>query len=493
MKSLKTTIAGLALTAALAAVQSADAQVDLERFERQLEQIQRDTRLRADQSIPTEQRALLDIGGFFSFNFLAIDDPDQETHILRQSDLNAYARLNIDNVHEFFVRARTSYRDWNTGDDFDGHGDDWTEPTLDRAYYKFDLQRYMAAYRDTPMDWNIQFKGGRQLVHWVNGLTFSQEIDGITGRVEIEKWILDVVAGRTRESTVDIDSSRPGFDGDTNRDFVGGMLAWQVVPEHRPFVYGLVQKDANDMDFNEDPLASLRVTDPGLPELPTRYHYDSFYVGFGSSGNLGDNILYTVELVYQGGETFSNSFDPLTATSIDQTRDDIGAFAADIRLDYLLQDEHRTRLSLELLFATGDDDREHTTNTFGGNAAGTDDDAFNAFGLVNTGLAFAPNVSNLAMVRVGASTVPLPGVSMFKRLQVGTNLFLFNKLDSDAPIDESTSDDSYLGFEVDFYANWQITSDVSLAVRYGVFFPGQAIETDHDARHFFFTGVTYAF
>ncbi len=490
---MKTTMTGLVLAALLLAAQPAYAQVDLERFERQLEQIQRDTRLRADQSIPTEQRALLDIGGFFSFNFLAIDDPDQETHILRQSDLNAYARLNIDNVHEFFVRARTSYRDWNTGDDFDGHGDDWTEPTLDRAYYKFDLQRYMAAYRDTPMDWNIQFKGGRQLVHWANGLTFSQEIDGVTGRFEIEKWILDVVAGRTRESTVDIDSSRPGFDGDTKRDFVGGMLAWQVVPEHRPFVYGLVQKDANDMDFNEDPLASLRVDDPGLPVLPTRYHYDSFYVGFGSSGNLGDNILYTVELVYQGGETFSNSFDPLTATSIDQTRDDIGAFAADIRLDYLLQDEHHTRLSLELLFATGDDDREHTTNTFGGNTTGTDDDAFNAFGLINTGLAFAPNVSNLAMVRVGASTVPLPGVSMFKRLQVGTNLFLFNKLDSDAPIDEATSDDSYLGFEVDFYANWQVTSDVSLAVRYGVFFPGQAIETDHDARHFFFTGVTYAF
>ena len=61
------------------------------------------------------------------------------------------------------------------------------------------------------------------------------------------------------------------------------------------------------------------------------------------------------------------------------------------------------------------------------------------------------------------------------------------------PIDEPTSDDRFLGFETDFYANWQVSSDIAVVLRYGVFFPGEAIETDSDARHLFYAGVTYAF
>src|SRR5687767_1972144 len=88
--------------------QVARAQTSVERFERQLQQIQRDQRLRINPDIPADQRALLDYGGYFTFNFFSIDDIEQKTHILRQYDLVAYGRLNIDNVHEFFLRARTS-------------------------------------------------------------------------------------------------------------------------------------------------------------------------------------------------------------------------------------------------------------------------------------------------------------------------------------------------------------------------------------------------
>ena len=62
----------------------------------------RPERLRINPDIPADQRALLDYGGYFTFNFFSIDDIQQKTHILRQYDLVAYARLNIDNVHEFF-------------------------------------------------------------------------------------------------------------------------------------------------------------------------------------------------------------------------------------------------------------------------------------------------------------------------------------------------------------------------------------------------------
>ena len=247
------------------------------------------------------------------------------------------------------------------------------------------------------------------------------------------------------------------------------------------YVYGLSQTDDND----DDTLVFGPTT--------TRFEYDSFYIGGGASGSITDEIRYAAEIVYEGGEGLSNSFNNNTFAAVTQTEETIEAFAADIVVDYLFGDDNRSRLTGELLVATGDDDRLTTTNTFGGNQTGTNDNAFNSFGYINTGLAFNPNVSNLVMLRGGASTFPLSSQEMFQQLQVGVDVFLFNKFDSDAPIDEGTTTDSFLGTEVDVFATWQITSDLTWPVRYGVFFPGEAIISDDDPRHFLFTGVTLGF
>src|SRR3954453_263908 len=135
--------------------QVAKAQTSVERFERQLQQIQRDTRLHINPDIPADQRALLDYGGYFTFNFFAIDDIGQNTHILKQYDLVGYARLNIDNVHEFYVRARTSYRDFRGNESFDGEGDETVWPTVEQAYYRFDLAHYLSAYKNKNLKNNL--------------------------------------------------------------------------------------------------------------------------------------------------------------------------------------------------------------------------------------------------------------------------------------------------------------------------------------------------
>jgi Alginate export len=480
--------AWLAVLGFLIAAPASMGQTDLGRFDRQLQQIERDTRLRVEPTVPAEQRAFFDYGAYATFGFAAIDDPGQNTHILRQTDLNAYARLNIDNVHDVFVRVLTRYRDFNAGDSFDGKGDDLVEPRLERAIYKFDLARAIAAYEGERSDFNLVVQGGRQLVHWANGLVLSQDLDGVLLTASYDKLSLQGLAGVTRDSNFDIDTSRPGFDGDTRRGFFGGMLSYQVTPEHRPYVYGLAQRDWNKRNFDpnsiNDPTSAL--------VIPTRFHYDSYYVGLGSNGNWGQHLLYAIELAYEGGEGYSNSFDS-TGGPIRQSKENIDAYALDARMDYLFQDANNSRASAELILASGDNDRLTTTNTFGGNRAGTNDTAFNGFGLLNTGLAFAPHASNLVMLRGGVATFPLPKVKFFERLQVGIDLFLFGKLDSSAPIDEPTGNDFLLGVEPDLYANWQITSDVSLAVRYGVFFPGSTVAGDGDARHFFYTGVTFGF
>jgi hypothetical protein len=283
---------------------------------------------------------------------------------------------------------------------------------------------------------------------------------------------------------VDIDSSRPSFNDNTRRIFFGAMASAQV-GDHRPFLYLLAQKDDNDK--NES------VTGP----ITTNFDYDSYYLGAGSTGNLGDRLRYGVEAAYEWGNTLSDSSQPAGTglVPVIQTRNNISAWAADVRLDYLTQDPHQTRAGAELILASGDPYRGTSTNTFNGSKPHTTDLSFNAFGLLNTGLAFAPQVSNLIVGRVGASTFPVPDHEPFKRMQTGLDFFVFGKLLQEAPIDESTaSGQSYLGVEPDLYVNWQIVSDVTLALRYGAFFPNKtALGPDAQIRQFFYGGITFAF
>ena len=323
-------------------------------------------------------------------------------------------------------------------------------------------------------------QGGRQLVTWGNGLTLSDVVDGGILSVRYGPFTLDAVAGVTFDDVVDFDLSRPDFRNDTHRGLFGAMLGTEWAGQ-RVYAYGLVQRDYNGDE---------QLVGGGLR---TRFDYNSHYLGVGASGNIGDALLYGVEAVYEGGDTLSNSFDPAPGDPVRQTRDDIHAFALDGRLDYVFAGRGRTRLSGEVILATGDRDRTLTSTTFGGNRPGTNDHAFNSLGLLNTGLAFAPAVSNLIVARAGASTFPLPETAAFRQLQLGFDVLVFHKFYRDAPIDEPTDDERYLGTELDLYVNWQLTSDVSLAVRYGLFFPGSAIEQDDDARQFFFAGLTYAF
>lgn len=462
------------------------AQEELGRFEKQMEQIRRDQFLRIDQSIPAERRALVDYGAFVTVSYLSLDDQLNDNHVLRQYELVGYARVNIDNVHEIFLRGRTGYQDFNDQDSFDGRGDEIIDPDFDRAFYRFDLRRALEAYKGSETDGNLTFQIGRDLVYWGNGLVLSETIDGIVTRLETPLADLDVIAGVTPIRTVDFDTSRPNFDHNTRRGLYGAMLSKQM-GRHRPYAYGLIQRDYNKSD----------TYDITAPPIHTRYRYDSYYLALGSQGALSDKLLYGMEFVYEGGYGLSNSYRQAGGAiqGVPQTDDEIHAFAGDIRFDYLLSDERQTRFSLEGLIASGDPDRlTSTTDTFGGNRPGTGDNAFNAFGFLNTGVAFAPPVSNLMALRVGASTLPFPRAGIFERMQLGVDALIFAKTRQSAPLDEPTlADERYLGWEPDFFMNWQITNDVTIALRYGIFFPGNALQNDDQNRQFFFAGVTYAF
>jgi hypothetical protein len=462
-------VGGLMALAAPAMAQS-DAQRNLQRLQRQSQR-------QVSQTIPPERRALIDYGGYAAFNYFSTDDSIGDNHVLREYDLTAYFRMALD-PHQLYFQGRLRVRDFHRGDSFDGEGD-ITDGILDYAFYKYDLRRDPnPAHSRSLRDFTLGI--GRQPVRWGTGLVLDQDVDAINLLLAADVWELRLLGGVTVPHTIDWDTSRPGFDDLTRRGFYGVELAAQL-GAHRPFLYAIAQQDYNDTGPLE------------LGPLVTHFQYDSFYLGAGGKGALTDHLYYAVEFVYEGGSTLSNSFDDASGFPIPQTTDDIHAWAASLRCDYVPATSRRWRITSQLLLASGDSDRGNTSDTFNGNQPGTDDLAFNALGLIDTGIVLAPPVSNLLALRLGTSWYPFDQVSL-RQLQLGADLFIMFKLDPNAPIDEPTNDQQYLGIEPNFFVNWAITEDVAISARYGVFFLSAAFEGESgDIRQAIFFGVTYAF
>jgi hypothetical protein len=116
------------------------------------------------------------------------------------------------------------------------------------------------------------------------------------------------------------------------------------------------------------------------------------------------------------------------------------------------------------------------------------------FGYRDTGLSFAPRLSNVHIWRLGGSFVPIEDRTGLEELELGTDWFLYWKNKSDGAVSDVTArrQAGYLGWEMDYFANWRITSDLSWTARLGVFFPGSAFE-DRTTRTFFLVGVTWSF
>jgi hypothetical protein len=422
-----------------------------------------------------------------TFNYLSVDDPNHDNHTLRETDVVGYARLNLDSAQELFFRGRTSYQDYSKGDSFYSH-QTRDHSDVEQLYYRFDLEHYLAAYKgeETPNDLSVEL--GRQTIIWGNGLAFNQDLDAAVVDFVNGPFTAELLAGRTVRDTIDFDTSRPGFNSKTDRIFYGGLVTEQL-DRNKPFAYVLVQRDDNPNTPYTLPLANGQ-------DITTHFDYNSVYAGLGSTGSIGDKMVYGLEGVFEGGDTLSNSYTLLPGGGIaqaTQTHNRIEAYAVDGRLDYVFNDPHDTRASAEMILASGDHNRGVTNTTFNGSKPGTDDMAFNGMGLLNTGLAFSPEVSNVMVERVGISTQPFNQNDFFRKLELGADFFVYEKFLEHAPIDEPTTAGGFLGTEPDVFLNWQLTSDLTLAMRYGIFSPSHLITSSSKDRQLFFTGVTFAF
>lgn len=479
---LLTAAAALALLAG-----EAFGQTQERRFERAVRTADPAERFRIDPSLGLTERSQFDVGGSTSLTFVHLTDSTDNARTLFQPEVTVYGRASIDGAHLFFTRARFQYRDYSEGDSFDERGDRWQSPFLDRYWYEFDLKRAAAAYQGETLDSNFNIRVGRQFVDWAAGVSLSENLYAVRPTLAFGRFEIEGLAGITPadRSVIDFDASRSGYNNHTERGFFGGKLSYTTEDGKQFYAYALHQEDYND---GTTPRA-IAVVPP-----PVSFDYNSTYLGIGANGSIWNNWLYLAEFVYELGDSMS---DPLLGV---QTQEDISAFAARAQLTWILADRNFTRFELEGLWASGDKDRMVSTDTVGGNNPGTDDKGFNSLGFVNTGLAFAPSLSNVMIYRIGASTFPFVDVRGFEQFQIGADFLFQNKLQHDAPIEEFTTTDLFLGFETDFYINYRMTSDFALSFRYGIFFAGDAITNVPDGvphnsepRHFVFIGATLSF
>lgn len=459
----------------------------IRRLERQLRQLDARYRLRSPTEARLGERLFFDYGGSARFSVLGVDDNFSNTRLLRQTEASLFLRGDLDGAHRFFTELRFTYNDFNGGESFDGDGDELEEPIAQRYWYAFDLRRHHQAATGERLDYNVLVKGGRQLVHWGSGLSLSKILYAGLLDVEIGSLGFTGLASLTpRTGTVDFDGSRPSFDTNTERAFFGVELSYRGNPIVRPYVSYLVQRDKNERNF--------QFVMPAFTIFPTRFDYDSEYIAVGTTGAFGDRVLYRAEVVHERGRGLSRPFAGAPAVPIPQTREDIRAWAGIVTVGYMPGDERRSRVELEVIAGTGDKDRLDSSDTFGGNAPGTDDRAFNSLGYANTGLVLAPDVSNLLTTQLSYSTSVAASGGRADALRLRLAGFAFTKIKENSPINIPTTRHHFVGAEVDATADWRILSDLSVQLSYGIFFAGNAMPSNQDdPRHFGFVGVSYVF
>ena len=430
-------------------------------------------RVRLDQQQAMAREMGLDAGGWFTFAFFNFDDASARHHrTLRQYELRLWASYTLEGVHKFYFRGKGGYDDWNSGDNPDGHGDDCQDGEVERAWYHYDYNRHVRNRTGQDPQVGFELHLGRDYYTIGSGLALALPLDAVDITGNFGDWTVRGLLGKTLRDTQNIDDSDPVSDH-MERCFYGVEVKYTGFDRHEPYAYFLWQIDETD----EQP------SDPDQG-----YSYDSRYLGVGSAGSiLVPDLRYAAELVFETGRSH--------ADGVAGEREKIHAMALDVMVEYLFDVPRHPKVHFEYLWGSGDSDRlVSSSSTLGGNRAGTRDEAFNAFGFRDTGLAFAPRIGNLHIFQLGASAFPLEDVKPFRKMELGTTVYFYTKDASSGGISDPTGsvDASWVGWEWDLYLNWRLTSDVSLTTRYGAFWPGSAFES-RDCRQFLFAGVTYSF
>lgn len=441
-----------------------------ERFFRQQRLLDESQAAQRSQAAPLTSVLDWQFGGWIDYYLFSLNDGIQRSRHIQQPGLTLWTRLSLDNgAHEAFLRYRLRYTYYQRGDEIErDRQEDWRGPEPDQAWYQIDVNK---ALRWDAGPLRLKARVGRQTVLFGTGYALDLGMDAVLLDARVGDLAVQGLFGRPIPNNPNIDRSEP-VDSHSDRHLYGVQLAYEGLDRHVPFVYGLWNNDRTQ-EWPRDPWQD--------------YSYDSFYFGFGSRGEIIPDLNYGAEMVFESGHSFSNG--------AFLRRDYVEAYGWDLLIEKLYRVPMRPRVSAEYMFASGDKDRIFSpTNAAAGNRQFTKDSSFNGFGFRDTGIALAPTLSNLHIWKLGGSFVPLERYDFFRNMELGTSWFLFWKNRAQGAISDPLADnfDGYVGWEMDYFVNWRLSSDLSFTVRWGAFFPGGAYSDDRP-RHSIFAGLTWSF
>lgn len=442
-----------------------------QRFLDEQRRVDEQLRKQREELAPLQSFFDLQWGGWLDYYYFNFNDGVQSSRVSHRPSLAFWTRVRLDEgAHELFARLRLRYEYYHPGDEEVNLQEDWIGPEFDQLWYQIDVGK---AFRLTRPSDPVQVRArvGRQTVQFGTGYVLDLPMDAVL--LDAKLWDLRVqgLFGRSIGNLPNIDRSPP-VQSHSDRLFYGTQISYEGWQRHVPFVYALWNNDRTD----ERPKYWFQ-----------DFSYDSFYLGGGLRGELAHNLNYWAEGVFESGHSFG-----------DQEwieRDYIEAWGYNVGLEYLFDVPTRPRISGEYMFASGDGDRRFSpTGALGGNTGDREDTSLVGFGFRDTGIALAPMMSNLHIWRAGGALAPLERIELLRDLELGTNWFLYWKNHERGAISDGTADvyDGYVGWEMDYFINWRLTSDLAWTIRWGSFFPGSAY-SDRDTRHFLFTGVTWSF
>lgn len=407
-----------------------------------------------------KQTLLWDAGGWLHAEVDRLDDPPlRDTRTDRYFDLRLWGELRYERIYTLYARIKTSYTDFNAGDQFSGTESNFFQtPKFDEVYIDADW---------TEDAHGLSARAGRAFVSMGSGLLYNDLAYMLQGTYTQDRWAVRAWLGHSIIHEEDIDQSIPHANK-SYRGFVGAEGDYLITGNHRAYGMILVERD-----FNRENVAFQDWT------------YNANYVGIGSRGTIWAGLGYSAELVYEFGETGSAGSTKL---------DSINSYAGLLTVDYQFEGAMEPMLLLQYLYGSGDSDRASVTEQAAGNRAGTDDTGFLSFGFVQTGYSLFPRVSNIHILRLGGTIRPLEGIEELHKLQVGVFGYYYRKAKSASPISDSRAflDDTDVGKEIDVTLRWRIFSDLGFSLNYGCFFPGAAYQNGK-ARNFVSAGVTYSF
>lgn len=401
---------------------------------------------------------LWDVGGWTRGTLSMFDTAFGYDNTIKDIDLRLWGDVKLYENHRFYARIRSFYAHF----DSPTPSDNWQNVRGDQLFYEAGLARMFGWSQTKDLDLTL----GRQFFFMGKGLALANVLEGARLYGRSGDWELEALAAQTIRHSPDFDPSLPVAGNYSNRMFFGGTLSTYALLDRKFYAYGLAQMDNNDKTGT---LAN--------PASPQAYTYDSMYFGFGGEGNIplgglrANELGYSAEAIIQTGNSMANG----TATE-----ESISAFAFLADIFWLPGDKlpfPKSRVIFGYGFGSGDPDRGDQNSTVNGNTAGTDDTAFNYFGYANTGYSLGPKLTNLHFFKLNFEGTFIEDAGPWTReFKAGATVYAFFKHHSNEVISDFTAirPNGWVGTELNLYADWAVTSDLDVGLRYGAFLPGDS-------------------